>query len=80
MVGLEAVSRVNPRAVSYTHLMCHQIVADYLGGNQARAVENHLKYLKLMNHLFIEVNPIPVSYTHLTALLNHSKSEKSSWS
>ncbi len=40
--------------------MCHQIVADYLGGNQARAVENHLKYLKLMNHLFIEVNPIPV--------------------
>ena len=40
--------------------MCHQIVADYLGGNQARAVENHLKYLKLINHLFIEVNPIPV--------------------
>ena len=40
--------------------MCHQIVADYLGGNQARAVENQLKYLKLMNHLFIEVNPIPV--------------------
>ena len=35
-------------------------MADYLGGNQARAVENHLKYLKLMNHLFIEVNPIPV--------------------
>lgn len=40
--------------------MCHQIVADYLGGNPARAVENHLKYLKLMNDLFIEVNPIPV--------------------
>ena len=40
--------------------MCHEIVADYLGGNQARAVENHLKYLKLMNDLFIEVNPIPV--------------------
>ena len=40
--------------------MCHEIVADYLGGNQARAVANHLKYLKLMNDLFIEVNPIPV--------------------
>ena len=40
--------------------MCHQIVADYLGGNRAQALENHLKYLKLMNDLFIEVNPIPV--------------------
>ena len=40
--------------------MCHEIVADYLGGNQARALENHLKYLKLMNDLFLEVNPIPV--------------------
>ena len=40
--------------------MCHNIVADYLGGNQARAVENHLRYLRLMNDLFIEVNPIPV--------------------
>ena len=40
--------------------MCRKIVADYLGGNQAEAVANHLKYLKLMNDLFIEVNPIPV--------------------
>ena len=40
--------------------MCHQIVADYLGGNQAQAVANHLKYLALMNDLFMEVNPIPV--------------------
>ena len=40
--------------------VCHQIVADYAGGNQARALENHLKYLKLMNDLFMEVNPIPV--------------------
>mgnify|MGYP002310018325 CR=1 FL=1 len=40
--------------------MCHEIVADYLGGNQARALANHLKYLQLMNDLFIEVNPIPV--------------------
>jgi 4-hydroxy-tetrahydrodipicolinate synthase len=40
--------------------MCHQIVADYLGGNQAKALANHLKYLKLMNDLFMEVNPIPV--------------------
>ena len=40
--------------------MCHQIVADYLSGNQAQALANHLKYLDLMNNLFIEVNPIPV--------------------
>ena len=40
--------------------MCHQIVADYLNGNRARAAENQLKYLELMNDLFIEVNPIPV--------------------
>ena len=40
--------------------MCHQIVVDYAGGNQARALENHIRYLKLMNDLFLEVNPIPV--------------------
>lgn len=40
--------------------MCHQIVADFLGGNQAQALANHLKYLRLMNGLFLEVNPIPV--------------------
>ncbi len=40
--------------------MCHQIVVDWLGGNHARALENHLRYLQLMNDLFLEVNPIPV--------------------
>ena len=40
--------------------MCRQIVADWLGGNHARALENHLRYLQLMNDLFLEVNPIPV--------------------
>ena len=40
--------------------MCHEIVADYLSGHQDRAAANHLKYLKLMNDLFLEVNPIPV--------------------
>ena len=40
--------------------MCRQIVADYLGGNRARAAENQLKYLELINDLFMEVNPIPV--------------------
>ena len=40
--------------------MCRQIVADYAGGNQARALKTHLKYLELMNGLFMEVNPIPV--------------------
>ena len=40
--------------------MCHQITADWFAGRQAQALENHLKYLELMNDLFIEVNPIPV--------------------
>ena len=40
--------------------MCHQIVADWLAGDHARSLENHLRYLKLMNDLFLEVNPIPV--------------------
>lgn len=40
--------------------MCHQIVMDYLEGRQARALENSIRYLRLMNDLFIEVNPIPV--------------------
>lgn len=40
--------------------MCHQIAADYLEGRQAQALASHLKYLKLMNDLFLEVNPIPV--------------------
>ena len=40
--------------------MCQQIVHDFLNGNQAQAVANHLTYLKLMNDLFMEVNPIPV--------------------
>jgi 4-hydroxy-tetrahydrodipicolinate synthase len=40
--------------------MCHDIVMDYLGGNREQAVANHLKYLRLMNDLFLEVNPIPV--------------------
>ena len=40
--------------------MCHDIVMDYLNGNQAKAMENTNRYLKLMNDLFMEVNPIPV--------------------
>lgn len=40
--------------------MCHEIVMDYLNGHQDRALENTLKYLPLMNDLFMEVNPIPV--------------------
>lgn len=38
----------------------HRIVMDYLTGNHERALETHLRYLKLMNDLFLEVNPIPV--------------------
>ena len=40
--------------------MSHQIVTDYVNGNVAQATANQLKYLDLMNNLFIEVNPIPV--------------------
>ncbi|MBD5147702.1 MAG: 4-hydroxy-tetrahydrodipicolinate synthase [Oscillibacter sp.] len=40
--------------------MCHQITADWFAGRQAEALANHLKFLELMNNLFIEVNPIPV--------------------
>jgi len=40
--------------------MSHQIVADYVAGNVAQATANQLKYLDLINNLFIEVNPIPV--------------------
>jgi len=37
----------------------HDIVADYLGGNAARATEMQLKLLDLIDALFCEVNPIP---------------------
>lgn len=40
--------------------MAHQIVEDYVSGNVAQATANQLKYLDLINNLFIEVNPIPV--------------------
>lgn len=40
--------------------MSHDIVADYLSGNQEKALANSLQYLQLMNDLFLEVNPIPV--------------------
>ena len=39
---------------------CHDMVMDYLEGRRERAVETAVKYLDLMNGLFIEVNPIPV--------------------
>lgn len=38
----------------------HNMVMDYLSGNTARALETQLRYLDLINDLFIEVNPIPV--------------------
>ena len=40
--------------------MSHQIVMDYLNGDRAGAMKNANRYLKLMNDLFLEVNPIPV--------------------
>lgn len=40
--------------------MCHEIVREFLTGDQKKAVAEHLRYLQLMNDLFLEVNPIPV--------------------
>ena len=39
---------------------CHDMVMDYLEGRQKEAVAAAVKYLDLMNGLFMEVNPIPV--------------------
>jgi len=38
----------------------HNIVAEYLAGNHAASLALQLKYLEVINDLFIEVNPIPV--------------------
>lgn len=38
----------------------HEICAEYLNGNTARAAELQIKYTGLMNALFSDVNPIPV--------------------
>lgn len=38
----------------------HDMVMDYLNGNISKASKTQLKYLDLLNDLFIEVNPIPV--------------------
>ena len=38
----------------------HEIIADWFAGNYKKSLDKHLKYLNLMNDLFIEVNPIPV--------------------
>ena len=39
---------------------CHDMVTLFLSGNREAAVEIALRYLPLMNGLFMEVNPIPV--------------------
>lgn len=41
-------------------LACHNMVMDYLEGRREQAVAAAVKYLDLMNGLFMEVNPIPV--------------------
>jgi len=41
-------------------LACHNMVMDYLEGRHEQAVAAAVKYLDLMNGLFMEVNPIPV--------------------
>ena len=39
---------------------CHEITASYLASDVARARDLQLKYLDLINALFVEVNPIPI--------------------
>lgn len=39
---------------------CHEITASYLAGDVVRARDLQLKYLDLINALFVEVNPIPI--------------------
>lgn len=39
---------------------CHDMVCDWFEGRQDRAVAAQLRYLELINALFMEVNPIPV--------------------
>ena len=41
-------------------LECHNMVMDYLEGRREQAAAAAVKYLDLMNGLFMEVNPIPV--------------------
>ena len=38
----------------------HDMVMDYLNGDTEKALDAQLKYLALINALFIEVNPIPI--------------------
>ncbi len=38
----------------------HNIVWDYLNGDREKALAAQLKYLSVINDLFIEVNPVPV--------------------
>lgn len=39
---------------------CHDMVADFFAGRREQAAATQLRYLDLINALFMEVNPIPV--------------------
>lgn len=39
---------------------CHEMVADFFAGRREQATATQLRYLDLINALFMEVNPIPV--------------------
>lgn len=39
---------------------CHEMVADFFAGRREQAAATQLRYLDLINALFMEVNPIPV--------------------
>lgn len=40
--------------------ICHEMTASFLAGDIAHARELQLRYLNLINALFVEVNPIPI--------------------
>lgn len=40
--------------------ICHELTDSYLAGDVAHARDLQLKYLELINALFVEVNPIPI--------------------
>ena len=59
MLALGAVGVISV----YANVMprqCHDIVFDYLEGRHQQALDAQLRYLPLINGLFMEVNPIPV--------------------
>ena len=59
LLSLGAVGVISVWANIMPHQV-HEMVADYLQGRQDKALQTQLRYLDLIDALFMEVNPIPV--------------------